>query len=123
MIIPASDNIRFFPLSCLRWMLFGLLISFNSVAAQESTLTRQLIPQKIASGWISLVYEDQFGFIWHSAEDLYKYDGKRSKSYRANVNDSTTISLGRLWTYGVIEEPNGNLYFCQCKRAVLLQSS
>jgi signal transduction histidine kinase/DNA-binding response OmpR family regulator/ligand-binding sensor domain-containing protein len=113
--MPTFDSVRVFFLSCIGWVLIILLSVINSIQAQELTLSQQVIPQKIASGWTYLIYEDQFGFIWHSAGDLYKYDGKRSKRYRAILNDSTKISLGRLQLYGVLEEPNGNLFFASEK--------
>ena len=112
-MIPASDNIRFFYLSCLSWMLFGLFVSFNSVAAQETTLSRQIIPHEITSRGIRVIHEDQFGLIWYGSTNLYKYDGKRSKKYTAVLDDSISVGFG--WVFDILEEPNGDLLLATSK--------
>jgi signal transduction histidine kinase/ligand-binding sensor domain-containing protein/DNA-binding response OmpR family regulator len=82
--------------------LFPVLLS-----AQDKNLSRQTLFEKAYSGGTSTIHEDNFGFIWHGRNGLYRYDGKHSKEYRVQTGDSSSQRIADV--FDIIEEKNGNL--------------
>ncbi len=69
----------------------------------------QLFDLKDYSGQVNCIFQDQMGFIWFGKETgLYRYDGHELRSYKANLNDSTSISSDNILS--ISEDPSGNLW-------------
>jgi len=61
---------------------------------QNTTLSRQIIFEKIGRQRVNVFLEDSWGFIWAGTSGLYRYDGYSMEKYAPYISNSEYKTVG-----------------------------
>lgn len=89
--------------------LFSLYISVISCAVSQQLVERYTVEHGLSQNLILSIAEDAHGFLWFGTKDgLNRFDGYSFRSYRANLNDSSSLSSNYISSLYV--DNNGTLW-------------
>lgn len=90
-----------------------ILVLFSSSAFSQQPAIRfnhLTVKDGLAHNNINVIWRDYFGFLWFATDNgLQKYDGYNFLSFKANKNDSTTISNNVV--YAILEDHKKRMWF------------